>query len=131
MRIVGTSMHPTYRDGERVLVFKRISFRFLKHGDIVISDFRRVPGLRQPNPTITIKRVIGLPGDVFDPSEVENLHLVINIDVVKEGKVFCVPPEHYLVGADSSSSPFRWGPIPSQALLGIVVFRLGNSTTAN
>ena len=119
-------MSPTYNPGDKLIVLKHYPIQFVKYGDIVISDFRKVPGLRHPHIPLTIKRVIGLPNSSLDISLIDHNDLVINVDVhpAKAEHQITIPANHYFLGADSDRSTLKWGPIPSEALFGLVIFKL-------
>ena len=61
MEVSGNSMHPTYLDKERVIVEKvSLKFKEIGRGEVVIFQH---PQIRERH--LLIKRVIGLPGEVF------------------------------------------------------------------
>lgn len=65
--IPSSSMRPTLREGDHILVNKGV-YRFgaVKHGEVIVF---RAPPTADPNEKDFIKRVIGLPGDVIEVRE--------------------------------------------------------------
>ncbi len=67
-QVVGSSMYPTLKDGE-ILILNKLNYRFrnVKRGDII--------SLKYADTKYLIKRVVGLPGDKI---EINNNTLLIN-----------------------------------------------------
>ena len=64
LRVQGKDMEPTLHEGDRILVTKRIEQ--LRRGDIVIFQYPADPSKS------FIKRVVGLPGELIEISELLN-----------------------------------------------------------
>lgn len=65
--ISGTSMHPTHRPGDKLLV-RRLPAGRIRAGDIVVADIVAVPAYGAapssgPAPSRVVKRVAAVPGD--------------------------------------------------------------------
>jgi signal peptidase I len=61
MEVSGNSMHPTYLDRERIIVEKvSLKFKEIERGEVVVFQH---PQVKERH--LLIKRVIGLPGEVF------------------------------------------------------------------
>jgi signal peptidase I len=111
--VEGSSMEPTYRPGDRLLV-RRCSGDDVAAG--VVVAFRPPP--RDPSlgalPALLVKRVAAVAGDpvvaAVDPS-------VLQVP----GPV--VPPGHLLVLGDSPRSldSKAWGYLPSSSVVGVIV----------
>ncbi|MFD0899540.1 S26 family signal peptidase [Actinomadura sediminis] len=112
----GTSMAPTLREGDRVLVRRRPLHR-VRRGDVVVleppPDGPLLPGPPGPDGrTWNVKRVAALPGDPLPPGV--------------PGEDGTVPAGTLAVlgdNPDSVDSRHR-GPYPGDRLLGVVVRRL-------
>lgn len=121
--VVGSSMEPTFQDGQRLLVNKAVyHFTELARGDVIIlhppADFGKD----------YIKRVIGLPGDTI---EVKSGAVYINGHQLKEPyiksqpmygmSVLKVPADNYFVLGDnrnySNDSHNGWT-VPRQNVIG-------------
>lgn len=129
-RISGTSMTPTLRDGDRVLVDKR-AYRAAppRRGDLVVFHAPR-------SGDVTLKRVVGVPGDSV---AIEDGILVVNgarprepyttpnaIDTVYFGPERVRAASVFVLGdnrADSIDSR-DYGSVPRDALIGHVGLRL-------
>lgn len=68
--VVGTSMLPTYEDGDYVLMTRRWSE--LSRGDVVVCWAEH---------DVLIKRVVGVPGDTI---RVKDSKVIINDDIISE-----------------------------------------------
>lgn len=108
IRITGSSMLPTYRDGQ-INFANRLAY--LRHepqrGDVV--------SIRLAGPSMMLmKRIIGLPGEtvVFRAGHVHINGQLLDEPYVKQpcdwekGPVVCGPDEYYVVG-DNRSMPFE------------------------
>jgi len=129
-QVRGSSMYPTFEDGEYILTDK-ISYRLGSpaRGDVVIF---RAPRNEEYD---YIKRVIGLPGDLV---EIENNHILVNnqllpedylpTDFVTQPGSFLgretavkVPQKQYFVlgdNRDHSSDSREWGFVPRENIVG-------------
>jgi len=132
----GASMEPTFHTGERILVDKL--FRKFDRGEVVVLY---PPGKDSRH---FIKRIIGLPGDVF---KIYNCKVLISQDGIKysleedylpkdictqggleleEGRSIKVPEDSYIVLGDNrpnSADSRVFGAVKAEKILGRVVFR--------
>jgi len=144
-RIQGSSMAPTLRSGERVLVNKlRMRLASVGRDDVVL--------FRDPSDegTVMVKRVIGVPGDtvrfrgndvqVFpgtgaDLSFQEVVTPVANaagsgnsatIDGPGAASIALEPGQYFVLGDNrgGSSDSRHWGAISEDAIIGEAVFRM-------
>jgi signal peptidase I len=133
--VSGSSMYPTYHNGEYLIVNETIKYiGEYERGDVVI--------LRYPNDPSKyfIKRVIGLPGEtvtirngiVSITSPTRTTPLVLNEPYVKNQKVnenssrTLSNDEFFVMGDNrSASSDSRvWGPVPRRLMNGEAFLRL-------
>ena len=132
--VVGTSMYPTFYNGD-YLIIDEISYRFEKpqRGDVIVFRPPLAPSDHY------IKRVIGLPGETFKVDG--NTVTIINKDnpngfVLTEKYVSSLRPEATttVVGADQyfvmgdnrevSSDSRIWGTLDKSKITGRVLVRL-------
>ncbi len=126
VRVEGSSMEPSFHDGEFVIV-SRLNYRFGSpdYGDVVVFHY---PG----NPKEEyIKRIVGQPGDhvrITDGVVYVNGQILsepyIQADPVYTGE-WDVPTEHIFVLGDNrnhSSDSHSWGPLPMENVIGEAVF---------
>jgi signal peptidase I len=121
----GPSMHPTYSDGDRVLV-RRSEISVLRTGDVVVvqrpdddGQWRDHPGVA---PSWLVKRVVALPGC---PVPVDRVP-VLSADAATH-----VPAGKLVLLGDNSANSYdsRYiGYFPSERLLGVVVRSLVAAT---
>ena len=139
-RVVGSSMEPSLKEGEYLLVNKAVYFQLPspispnlslpfspfhppKRGDIVVL---RSP--QNPSGPFNIKRIIGLPGEVV---EVKDGKVDINGEPLDEPFVreatrytappTTVPPDYYYVLGDNRNNSIDshvWGLVPRQNIVG-------------
>jgi signal peptidase I len=105
VRVDGTSMTPTYQDGERVLAVRRwLSPGLKRHSVVVLRHPPDVPvaGPEGTPPPLLVKRLVGLPGD----------------DNVPEGHVFV------LGDGPGSYDSAAFGPVPAKLIVGRVLVAL-------
>ncbi|MBO3748641.1 hypothetical protein J5X84_21400 [Streptosporangiaceae bacterium NEAU-GS5] len=109
--ISGSSMTPTYADGDRVVMVRS---RRLRRGGVIVF---RMPPPSKALPrggALVIKRVAALPGDEV-PASVW--------DASGAGPGDRVPPGHFVVFGDAPVGPDSriWGLLPAHAVEGVVV----------
>ncbi|GAA2026039.1 S26 family signal peptidase [Catenulispora yoronensis] len=107
--VSGSSMNPTYADGDRLLV-RRASARRISREQVVV--FRMPPGHRQEGLRWLVKRAAAVPGDPV-PAD---MHAV-------EGLGALVPPGRLLVRGDNPRSldSRHFGYVPAGDVLGVAV----------
>ncbi|WP_051415861.1 S26 family signal peptidase [Nocardiopsis sp. CNT312] len=119
VEVVGRSMEPTFRHGERVLV-RRVRARRLRVGDVAVLGQPGHDVLAHPDellgsaPPWVLKRVAALPGDPVP-------------DGIPGEPGGTVPPDHLVVLGDNtgrSTDSRVWGPVPGDRVLGIVRRRM-------
>lgn len=129
--VVGTSMFPTYHNGEH-LIANKVVYRFTKpqRGDVVIFKYSQDQDF--------IKRIIGLPGDVVSLKDGkyyingtildESAYLDSSVytsggEYLHEGEEATVPENMYFVSGDNrphSSDSRAFGPIDFNNIKGKV-----------
>ncbi len=127
-RVTGSSMEPTFHDGEYVFVYRLAYWRHPpRRGDVVVFRY-------PPNPKRTlIKRVIGLPGETVS---VHNGRVYINGIPLPEPYIaaspeYVAPPvkvgahQIYVLGdnRNNSNDSHAWGLLDMKMLVGKVVWR--------
>lgn len=134
-QVKGSSMYPTFYDGEYILTDK-FSYRLRepKRGEVIIF---RAPGHEEYD---YIKRIIGMPGDTI---KIENNKVIINNQILDEvylpsdyytsagsflrsGQSVTVPEGQFFALGDNrahSSDSREWGFVPRQNLVGRAWFR--------
>ncbi len=130
VRFEGTSMMPTYKDGDRLVVEKLSTG--VERGDVVVFHYPRDPKKS------FVKRVIGLPGE-----RIEIRDGVVRIDGVAIDEPYVspqfssapsrpisetIPEGHVFVigdNRDHSNDSRAWGPLPVELIYGKVVARYG------
>ncbi|WP_090929089.1 S26 family signal peptidase [Nonomuraea jiangxiensis] len=118
--VCGTSMFPTYRDGDRLLV-RRISPGRVRRGHVVVLANDMI-GVAQP--PYVIKRVLAVPGDPVPKAAIPSLRSARDV-VVPEGRLVLVG-DNRAHSRDSRQS----GYFASESLLGVAVTRLPHATSA-
>ena len=144
------SMEPQLEVGDRVVV-SRLAYRLHdpRRGDIIVFDapggggegswFGEVlegAGLREPDETELIKRVVGLPGEVVEARggrvlvngrELVEPYLPPDVATADFGPV-TVPDDHVFVLGDnrgsSLDSRFALGPVPRDRIVGRAIARV-------
>lgn len=127
----GDSMVPTLAHGDRVLIWKHRASKQLQKDLIVVGKLTAVsPHFATMPDSLFIKRVVGLAGETITipiadlPQEIRPFH---NKKVNTEGNlVWEIPPNHCFVRGDGrfSDDSVNWGPIPTAALIGVVLLKL-------
>jgi len=127
-RVTGSSMEPTFHDGEYVFVYRLAYWRHPpRRGDVIVFRY-------PPNPKRTlIKRVIGLPGETVS---VHNGQVYINGLPLPEpyiaasptyvaDPVVVGPHQVYVLGDNRnfSNDSHSWGLLDMNMLVGKVVWR--------
>jgi len=134
-QVKGSSMFPTFKDGEYVLTDK-VTFRtrLPKYGDVIVF---KAPVNENFD---FIKRVIGVPGDRVMISEGRvyvNGYVLPEIylppeyttapgQFLQQGLEYIVPPGSVFAMGDNrdhSSDSRDWGPVPDQNIIGRAFFR--------
>ncbi len=132
VRIYGTSMYPTFKSGEFVLVYRwAYHFASPQRGDIVIFHPEAFPGApRRASQDEYIKRIIGLPGETVT---VRDGRVFINNVPIEEPYiaeppryrgVWRVPPGQVFVLGDNrndSTDSHVFGPVPLDRIVGRAV----------
>ncbi len=153
-QVNGSSMYPTYEDGEYLLTDK-VSYRTgePKRGDVVVFKAPRAAQCPEGTGCDFIKRIVGLPGDLV---EVSNDVVILNGRTLDEeylpngvvtrpgaytsNGAITVPTGCYFVMGDNrphSSDSRVWGTVCKNEIVGKVFFRywpptrLGLITHAN
>ena len=130
----GASMTPAFENGD-YLIIDEISYRFgePQRGEVVVFRYPNDPSQRY------IKRIVGLPGETI---EIENDQVIIykgeTTQILDESKYLSantkttgniktnLEENQYFVLGDNriaSSDSRRWGPLPSEDIIGRVIFR--------
>jgi signal peptidase I len=150
-------MHPTLRDGDRILMLRRAgrgrqSYWFEKlicRGQVALVR-PRLPVSRKEMPPdvrlLYVKRIVGASGDTVvayvtsssAPNRELKLSLAdtgqtveVNGDEIRH--IWHIPPKHVFVRGDNPSSiadSLNWGPIPYQAVRGIMLLKLPRKYSA-
>jgi signal peptidase I len=138
VRVENTSMEPTLRDGERVLVFRLWPDRWLHKGQVVIIVplLHNQPGSRlnrtvPPGRRPFIKRIVGIKGDVITATiaDLEQMRQRNDLSKYEDGaqRTWHIPPNHVFVVGDNHPigiDSLTWGPIPAWNVLGIALVKL-------
>jgi signal peptidase I len=127
--VEGASMSATLEPDDLVLILKHFPISFLKKEQIAVLDLSQADSIPAPKPTVVIKRLIGLPGDIV---RIHNLQVeegvpFIDMSILSEDGYYemQIPPGHCFVRADGKGSDSRhWGPIPLHAMVGVVIKRM-------
>ncbi|WP_053617127.1 S26 family signal peptidase [Nocardiopsis sp. NRRL B-16309] len=131
VEVVGHSMEPTFRHGDRLLV-RRVPAARLRVGDVVVlgqPDTDALPDLLLLMGTVppwVVKRVAALPGDRVPDA-------VPGGSAGEDGSGRTVPPGRLVVLGDNtghSTDSRVWGPVPDDRVLGTVLRRMSVSRAA-
>lgn len=126
VEVVGHSMEPAFRHGERLLV-RRVPAARLRVGDVVVlgrpdtAELQEVLLSQDSMPPWVVKRVAALPGDPVPDSV---LPAVPGGNTAGDGTV--APGRLVVLGdnSDHSTDSRVWGPIPDDRVLGTVRRRM-------
>jgi signal peptidase I len=128
IRVDGSSMEPTFHNGDYVIV-SRLTYQWgeIQRGDVVVFPYPLSPEEDY------IKRVIGLPGDRV---AIYGGNVYVNGQRIEEPYISSAPandvaetivPEGYVYvlgdNRNASSDSRSWGPLEIEAILGKAVFR--------
>jgi signal peptidase I len=150
VNVEGQSMYPALRDGDRILMLRRAGRgrhnywfeKFICRGQVALVR-PRLPISRKDMPPnvrlLFVKRIVGVGGDTVVASVTSNaapnrdLKLSLNatgqnVDVNGDEirHTWHIPPKHVFVRGDNPSSivdSLTWGPIPYQAIRGIMLIK--------
>jgi signal peptidase I len=117
VQVVGVSMEPVLREGQRVLV-RRSGVVAVKRGDLVVFALASVRSQLPGDPPWMVKRTVALPGD---PIPYESVPPIVRAERTH------VPEGHLVVRGDNATASFdsrQVGFIDGSALLGVVVHTL-------
>jgi signal peptidase I len=122
--IRGTSMTPTYSDGDRLLVRSWRRGRAPRRGRVLVLDRSRPAraGARGPasGHRLLVKRLVAVPGDPV-PGVVP-AHAVGGLRTVPAGQVIV------LGDAPDSMDSRHWGFLPLECVVGVSLLRLARAT---
>ena len=134
IRVDGSSMQPSFTDGDYVIV-NRLAYQFgdIQRGDVIVFPY---PLDEEDD---YIKRVIGLPGDrvavyggiVYVNGEPINEPYILEQPLADEAELI-VPEGYVFVMGDNrnaSSDSRSWGPLNIEKIIGKAVFRYWPFTT--
>lgn len=134
-QVKGASMEPNFYSGEYILTSKiTYKFRPPQRGDVVVFKSPKNPDIDY------IKRIIALPQDKVliqngeisvNGQHIEETYIPNKTNLweggfVKEGVQISIPQDYYLVFGDNrprSSDSREFGPIPSESIIGQVIYR--------
>ncbi|MDR1782373.1 MAG: signal peptidase I [Bacilli bacterium] len=89
VRVSGTSMLPTYQDGNRGIMVRYMGFNKPNYDDVVVIDYDW-----QGENEYIVKRIIGLPGDTV---EVKNNQVYVNNKAIAD--------PHRMPGSEMADEP--------------------------
>lgn len=124
--VLGSSMAPTYREGDRVLVYRRPA-RAIRRGQVVVAERPTSTG-EWPTPPLNgdlagrrwvIKRAVALPGDPF-PGDYPRAVARHRGTTVPAGMLFLLGD-----GGPLSFDSKHVGCFPAARVLGVVVRQFG------
>jgi len=138
--VSGTSMQPTFSNGDYLLV-DEISYRFRapQRGEVIVFN-------SPTNEGYFIKRIIGLPNEkvqikngqieIFNTQGQEialkENYLLLGLKTAGNSEVVLKPNQYFVLGdnRDYSFDSRSWGPLDSNRIIGIVKLRIWPLTTA-
>ena len=135
-RVSGSSMYPTYHDGQ-FAIMNKFFYKNPNYGDVIIfhSDLENPNGILEPTKRL-IKRIIALPGDTITVSsgsvyvngeKLDETYLPEGTYTDGEITDYIVPENSYFVMGDNrgNSTDSRYlGAISKEAIIGKVIFTL-------
>lgn len=132
VRVENESMTPALKAGDRVLMLRYYSTRWLRKGQIVLIEPRlgvaTEPRLFTATPYI--KRIVALGGETLTISPTDiSMHSNLyshKINHEQSQHVWHIPTEHLFVQGDGPRSidSRTWGPLPPQSVLGLMLMKL-------
>lgn len=134
VNVVGLSMYPTLKHNERLLMMRHVPVKWLKRDSIVVclcGGERSSTSKTYPTPTLLIKRVVGLPGDILTMPERQDSYDVLQCSSLElkndiAYRIWCVPDGHFFIKSDNIGiDSATFGPVPFTVLIGVVILRLG------
>jgi peroxiredoxin len=127
-------MHPTLKDGDRVLVLRYWPSIWLRKGQIVVVSlgYTNITQHRaDATASLFIKRIVGMPGDTLLTciTELDDFHRQRELAAhdTNGHRIWNIPERHIFVRGDHPIGGFdslSWGPIPFGAIFGIAVSKL-------
>ncbi len=130
--VVGHSMHPTLKDGQRVRVSRReLTRRPIVRGDIAFFEYPQRDGFWE------VKRIVGLPGEsvnleagrlIIDGTHVDEPYLLGIQPRIDRG--WELGPDEYILLGDNrrrSTDSRSYGPVHRHRVLGLVMISSGES----
>ncbi len=131
--VSGSSMEPTFNDGNYLLVDElSYDFRVPERGEVIVFKYPSDPS------SYFIKRIVGLPGETVvirdgkvsvrntGGTEVLNEPYVLQSDTTSNVERTLGNGEYFVMG-DNRNFSFdsrSWGPVPAKNIVGVVRFRL-------
>src|SRR5690606_24117254 len=116
VNVHGSSMHPTLRDGDRVLVFRHMPHGWLRTNQVVVCDFsldKAAPQLRQ---SVVIKRLYGLYPHAVRIQKSQYIKALQGYPTLCTKSGYCdlyLPPHTCFLLADGGGADSHaWGAIP-------------------
>lgn len=125
VKVDGHSMFPALEDNDLVLTLRGWRPSWLKYDRVVVweSTLFLSQKLNLPRDIVLVKRIIGVPGDKVTVPANE----IFGGDYSKgnDHRKWDVPEDHYFLKGDSIGADSTiYGPIPKQAIKGLVIAKL-------